>query len=77
LPTSLYQYEGEAAVRHVMRVAAGLDSMVLGEPQILGQVKTAYSQAAAAGTLGPELERSVPEHFFHRQTGAHGYGHRR
>lgn len=53
----LYQYEGEAAVRHMMRVAAGLDSMVLGEPQILGQVKTAYSQAAAAGTLGPELER--------------------
>jgi glutamyl-tRNA reductase len=57
IATSLYQYEGEAAVRHVMRVAAGLDSMVLGEPQILGQVKTAYSQAAAAGTLGPELER--------------------
>lgn len=53
----LYRYEGEAAVRHMMRVAAGLDSMVLGEPQILGQVKTAYSQAAAAGTLGPELER--------------------
>jgi len=57
ISASLYQYEGEAAVRHMMRVAAGLDSMVLGEPQILGQVKTAYSQAAAAGTLGPELER--------------------
>jgi glutamyl-tRNA reductase len=57
IAASLYQYEGEAAVRHMMRVAAGLDSMVLGEPQILGQVKTAYSQAASAGTLGPELER--------------------
>lgn len=57
IAASLYLYEGEAAVRHVMRVASGLDSMVLGEPQILGQVKTAYSQAAAAGTLGPELER--------------------
>ncbi|MBP7229444.1 MAG: glutamyl-tRNA reductase [Moraxellaceae bacterium] len=57
ITASLYQFEGEAAVRHMMRVAAGLDSMVLGEPQILGQVKTAYSQAAAAGTLGPELER--------------------
>ncbi len=57
ISASLYRHEGEAAVRHMMRVAAGLDSMVLGEPQILGQVKTAYGQAAAAGTLGPELER--------------------
>ncbi|MDF2445077.1 MAG: glutamyl-tRNA reductase [Moraxellaceae bacterium] len=54
---SIYQYEDEEAVRHMFRVAAGLDSMVLGEPQILGQMKTAYSQAAAAGTLGPSLER--------------------
>jgi glutamyl-tRNA reductase len=54
---SIYHYENEAAVRHMMRVASGLDSMVLGEPQILGQMKTAYSQANEAGTLGPELER--------------------
>lgn len=54
---SIYQYEDEEAVRHMIRVAAGLDSMVLGEPQILGQMKTAYSQAAAAGTMGPTLER--------------------
>lgn len=54
---SIYQYENEEAVRHMMRVAAGLDSMVLGEPQILGQMKTAYMQAAAAGSLGPALER--------------------
>lgn len=53
----VYQYTGEEAVRHMMRVASGLDSMVLGEPQILGQMKTAYLQAVEAGTLGPELER--------------------
>lgn len=53
----VYQYRNEEAVRHMMRVAAGLDSMILGEPQILGQMKTAYMQAAAAGTLGPALER--------------------
>lgn len=57
IAASIYQYENEEAVRHMMRVASGLDSMVLGEPQILGQMKTAYSQAAEAGTLGPELER--------------------
>lgn len=57
ISASIYQYENEEAVRHMMRVASGLDSMVLGEPQILGQMKTAYSQAAEAGTLGPELER--------------------
>lgn len=57
ISASIYQYENEEAVRHMMRVAAGLDSMVLGEPQILGQMKTAYAQAAEAGTLGPELER--------------------
>lgn len=57
ISASIYQYQDEEAVRHMMRVAAGLDSMVLGEPQILGQMKTAYSQAAEAGTLGPELER--------------------
>jgi glutamyl-tRNA reductase len=53
----IYHYEDVDAVRHMMRVAAGLDSMILGEPQILGQMKDAYASAAAAGTLGPELER--------------------
>lgn len=57
LESASYAYQHEAAVRHVMRVAAGLDSMVLGEPQILGQVKDAWEQARNAGTLGPELER--------------------
>ncbi len=57
LARCLYHYEDEQAVRHMMRVAAGLDSMILGEPQILGQMKDAYAQASGAGTLGPELER--------------------
>jgi glutamyl-tRNA reductase len=51
----LYRLEGEAAVRHAFRVAASLDSMVLGEPQILGQVKAAYEDAAAAASLGSLL----------------------
>ena len=50
-----YQHRDQEAVRHIMRVACGLDSMVLGEPQILGQLKTAYATARAAGTAGPEL----------------------
>jgi len=53
----LYQYEGHDAIRHLLRVACGLDSMVLGEPQILGQIKTAYSQALNAKTLGKSLGR--------------------
>jgi glutamyl-tRNA reductase len=51
----LYRLEGEAAVRHAFRVAASLDSMVLGESQILGQVKEAYAAAEKAGSLGPVL----------------------
>lgn len=51
----LYRLEGEAAVRHAFRVAASLDSMVLGEPQILGQVREAYETADRAGSLGSVL----------------------
>jgi len=51
----LYRLEGEAAVRHAFRVAASLDSMVLGEPQILGQVREAYETAEKAGSLGSVL----------------------
>jgi glutamyl-tRNA reductase len=51
----LYAHAGEAAVRHAFRVACGLDSMVLGEPQILGQVKQSVRAAENAGTLGQLL----------------------
>ena len=53
----LYSYPQAEAVRHVFRVASGLDSMVLGEPQILGQVKEAARQAEQAGTLGTLLHK--------------------
>lgn len=53
----LYCYSDRSLIRHMCRVAAGLDSMILGEPQILGQMKTAYQQAIRAGTLKKELGR--------------------
>lgn len=52
-----YHYLDNDAARHLMRVAVGLDSMVLGEPQILGQLKDAYQQARQMQGLGGELER--------------------
>lgn len=53
----LYRLENEKAVKHLMRVAAGLDSMVLGEPQILGQVVEAYQSARLHDTAGAVLSR--------------------
>ena len=53
----LYRLEDAAAVEHAFAVAAGLESMVLGEPQILGQLKDAYRAAQEAGTAGPLLNR--------------------
>ena len=53
----LYTLPQDQAVRHTFRVAAGLDSMVLGEPQILGQMKEAVRAAEAAGTLGTVLHK--------------------
>jgi glutamyl-tRNA reductase len=53
----LYVHEDELAVRHALRVACGLDSMVLGEPQILGQLKQAFQAAGTAGSLGRNLGR--------------------
>ena len=53
----LYQHHDGEAVRHLFRVATGLDSLVLGEPQILGQVKEAWAAARGAGALGSQLDR--------------------
>ncbi len=59
-----YQHVDDQAVRHIFRVASSLDSMVVGEPQVLGQVRRAYSQAIEAGTAGRVLNRLV-HHAFH------------
>ena len=53
----LYNYHGQEAVRHLMRVASGLDSLILGEPQILGQVKQAFVKAKEAGTVALTIDR--------------------
>lgn len=53
---SLYRHEGPAALRHVFAVASALDSLVIGEPQVLGQVKAAHRLAAELGLAGSELE---------------------
>ncbi|MDY0384814.1 glutamyl-tRNA reductase [Trichlorobacter sp.] len=59
----LYSYHGEAAIRHVFRVASSLDSMVVGEPQILGQIKTSYGYAAEYGSSGIILNRFLHKAF--------------
>jgi glutamyl-tRNA reductase len=56
-PSHLYHHNEQKAVAHAFAVASGLDSMVLGEPQILGQLKDAYRVAQEAGTTGPVLNR--------------------
>jgi glutamyl-tRNA reductase len=54
---SLFTLDADDAIRHIFRVACGLDSMVLGEPQILGQLKDAFREAQQAGTTGQHLSR--------------------
>ncbi|MCX8071527.1 MAG: glutamyl-tRNA reductase [Candidatus Binatia bacterium] len=63
LNDKLFQYRGREAVRHLFRVAASLDSLVVGEPQILGQVKESYRSASAAGTIGVILHRCFHKAF--------------
>ena len=59
----LYSHADDAAVRHIFRVASSLDSMVVGEPQVLGQVRRAYSLAVETGTAGRVLNRLVHHAF--------------
>jgi glutamyl-tRNA reductase len=63
LDKHLYEFKDKDAIRHVFRVTSSLDSMVVGEPQILGQVKEAYAVARAVGTLRSELDALVMRAF--------------
>jgi glutamyl-tRNA reductase len=63
LEPHLYNYHSEAAIRHVFRVASSLDSLVVGEPQILGQIKTSYGYAAEYKTSGIILNRFLHKAF--------------
>ncbi len=63
LKASIYHFNDASVFRHLARVAAGLDSMVLGEPQIFGQVKTAFQHAQQAGTAGQQLDRVFQQVF--------------
>ncbi|MEM8816307.1 MAG: glutamyl-tRNA reductase [Pseudomonadota bacterium] len=60
---SLFMLEDADAIRHIFRVACGLDSMVLGEPQILGQLKEAWRSAQESGALGADLGRLMQHTF--------------
>jgi glutamyl-tRNA reductase len=59
----MYFYQDMEAVKHLMNVACGLDSMVLGESQILGQMKEAFSEGCAAGSVGPMFNRLFQQVF--------------
>jgi glutamyl-tRNA reductase len=63
LAPHIYEQRDREAVRHLFRVAASLDSMVVGEPQILGQVKEAFAVARAAGTVAGQLEHLLQSAF--------------
>ncbi len=62
-PRALYQYSGAQAIRHIFRVASSLDSMIIGEPQILGQVKNAYKTAVQKKSTGVILNRLMHKAF--------------
>jgi len=63
LRRAAYHFEAQEALQHIVQVASGLDSMVLGEPQIFGQLKSAYAVASEAGTVGSEFGRMFPRVF--------------
>ena len=63
LDESCYAYAGDDVVRHLMKVSCGLDSMVLGEPQILGQIKSAFAVSKDLALVGPALGRAFQEAF--------------
>ena len=77
LEPHLYAYWEADAVRHILRVAAGLDSMILGEPQILGQMKDTYQLATEAGSAGYPGKPPVPAHLLGRQADPHRHRDRR
>lgn len=68
LAAQCYRYEGRQAVRHLLRVACGLDSMVRGEPQVLGQLKNAYEQSRQLGVTGKTLNRLMETVFSSAKT---------
>jgi glutamyl-tRNA reductase len=61
---SLYIHQGDDAIRHIFRVASSLDSLIVGEPQILGQIKDAYRRATSQKTSGVILNRLLHKTFF-------------
>lgn len=63
IESAMYFYHDTVAIEHIMSVACGLDSMVLGESQILGQMKDAFSEACAAGAVGPSFNRLFQQVF--------------
>jgi glutamyl-tRNA reductase len=77
LAKSLYFYRDEEAVRHFFRVAASLDALVVGEPQILGQVKEAYRQATKHKATGAILNRLMHKTFSVAKRVRTETGHRR
>ncbi len=63
ISSAIYLYRDEKAIAHIMQVACGLDSMILGEPQILGQLKAAYTESCAAAAVGTVLHRLFQQVF--------------